>query len=135
MSIKIIPVNKSNIFEWRKSVRAVFGDIPNKDVVKRMVNERFMIDFETWNEPSDRLLAAVDTETNQIVGTGGADKYSITVPGGNTVNMAGIAFMGTLPTHKRRGIFSSMMNKLHSQARERGDSIAGLWASQSLLYS
>ena len=135
MSIKIIPVNKSNIFEWRKSVRAVFGDIPNKDVVIRMVNERFMIDFETWNEPSDRLLAAVDTETNQIVGTGGADKYSITVPGGNNINMAGIAFMGTLPTHKRRGIFSSMMNKLHSQAKERGDSIAGLWASQSLLYN
>ena len=49
MSIKIIPVDKSNIFEWRTSVRTVFGDIPKKDVVKRMVNDRFMIDFETWN--------------------------------------------------------------------------------------
>ncbi|MAU24250.1 MAG: hypothetical protein CL706_02425 [Chloroflexi bacterium] len=135
MSIKIIPVDKSNIFEWRTSVRTVFGDIPKKDVVKRMVNDRFMIDFETWNQPSDRLIAAFDTDINKIVGTGGADKYSMSVPGGNSISMAGIAFMGTLPTHKRKGIFSSMMNKLHCQAKERGDSIAGLWASQSLLYS
>ena len=75
MSIKIIPVDKSNIFEWRTSVRTVFGDIPKKDVVKRMVNDRFMIDFETWNQPSDRLIAAFDTDINKIVGTGGADKY------------------------------------------------------------
>jgi predicted acetyltransferase len=135
MSIKITPVSKANIFEWRKSVRTVFGDIPNDEVVIRMVNERFMIDFDNWNKPSDRLLAAIDTETNQIVGTGGADKYSITVPGGSTLNMAGIAYMGTLPTHKRKGVFTSMMNKLHSQAKDRGDSVAGLWASQSLLYS
>lgn len=135
MAIKIIPVDKSNIFEWRTSVRTVFGDIPNKDVVKRMVNDRFMIDFDNWNEPSDRLLAAFDTDIGKIVGTGGADNYSMTIPGGNSLSMAGIAFMGTLPTHKRKGIFSSMMKKLHSQAKERGDSISGLWASQSLLYS
>ncbi|MBL07384.1 MAG: hypothetical protein CL773_06000 [Chloroflexi bacterium] len=135
MAIKIIPVNKSNIFEWRSSVRTVFGDIPSKDVVIRMVNERFMIDYDHWNEQSDRLIAAFDTESEQIVGSGGADKYNITVPGGNNIKMAGIAYMGTLPTHKRRGIFSSMMKKLHQQAKERGDAIAGLWASQSLLYS
>lgn len=135
MSVKIIPVDKSNIFNWRKSVRTVFGDIPDDDVVKRMVRDRFMIDFDNWNEPSDRLLGAMDTKTGQIVGTGGADQYVLTVPGGNTIGMAGIMGMGTLPTHKRKGIFSSVINKLHSQAKERGDVIAGLWASQSLLYT
>ena len=105
MSVKIIPVDKSNIFNWRKSVRTVFGDIPDDDVVKRMVRDRFMIDFDNWNEPSDRLLGAMDTKTGQIVGTGGADQYVLTVPGGNTIGMAGIMGMGTLPTHKRKGIF------------------------------
>ena len=99
MTIKIIPVDKSNIFEWRSSVRTVFGDIPSKEVVIRMVNERFMIDYDSWNKPSDRLIAAFDTESEQIVGSGGADKYTITVPGGENIKMAGIAYMGTLPTH------------------------------------
>ena len=135
MTIKIIPVDKSNIFEWRSSVRTVFGDIPSKEVVIRMVNERFMIDYDNWNKPSDRLIAAFDTDSERIVGSGGADKYTITVPGGENIKMAGIAYMGTLPTHKRRGIFSSMMKTLHQQARDRGDAVAGLWASQSLLYS
>ncbi|MED5283633.1 MAG: GNAT family N-acetyltransferase [Chloroflexota bacterium] len=135
MAIRIISVDKSNVFEWRSSVRTVFGDIPSEDTVIRMVNDRFMIDYDNWKEPSDRLIAAFDTDSKQIVGSGGADKYTITVPGGENIKMAGIAYMGTLPTHKRRGIFSSMMKTLHQQARDRGDAVAGLWASQSLLYN
>jgi len=135
MNFEIIPVTKSNIFEWRQSVRRVFGDIPKKETVLRMIKDRFMVDYENWDNPSDRLIAAVDPYTNKIIGTGGADKYKITIPGGKNINMAGIAYMGTAPTHKRKGIFSAMMKKLHNQAKDRGDAIAGLWASQSLLYS
>ena len=131
MTIKIIPVNENNVIEWRKSVRRVFGDIPTKSDIERMLAGRFTKNT-SWEK---RLIAALDEETNKIVGTGGADEFKITVPGGKNLNMAGIAYMGTAPTHKRRGIFTSMMNKLHEQAKDRGDVVAGLWASQSLLYS
>ena len=140
MSIKIVPIDKTNIQEWRTSVRRVFGDIPSESDVKRLVNDRLMIPYEDWSKGSEkvdhnRLIGAYDEETKSIVGTGGADKFDITVPGGNSLSMAGIAYMGTAPTHKRKGIFRLMMNNLHSQAKDRGDSLAGLWASQSLLYS
>ena len=131
MTIKIIPVNENNVIKWRKSVRRVFGDIPSKSDIERMLAGRFAKNT-SWEK---RLIAALDDETNKIVGTGGADEFKITAPGGKNLNMAGIAYMGTAPTHKRRGIFTSMMNKLHEQAKERGDVLAGLWASQSVLYS
>ncbi|MDA1279178.1 MAG: GNAT family N-acetyltransferase, partial [Chloroflexi bacterium] len=86
-----------------------------------------------WAE-IDRLVAAVDPSSQRIVGTGGADSYSLTVPGGTTVPMAGVAYMTTSVTHRRQGAFSSMMSRIHDEARERGDVVSGLWASQSHLY-
>ena len=48
--------------------------------------------------------------------------------------MAGVAYMTTSVTHRRQGAFSGMMTRLHESARERGDIVSGLWASQSHLY-
>ena len=140
MTIKIVSVNKNNVFEWRNAVRRVFGDISKESDVERLVKDRLMIQINDWtennnNQDMNRLIAAYDDKSKSIVGTGGADKYKITTPGGNSLSMAGIAYMGTAPTHKRKGIFRMMMNELHLQAKNRGDSLAGLWASQSLLYS
>ncbi len=135
MTIKIISVNKNNFIEWRKSIRRVFGDIPKDEDVKRLARDRMMNPISEWKSNNNRLIAAIDEDTERIVGTGGADKLEITIPGGKPMDMAGIAYMGTAPTHKRKGIFSSMMRKLHDQAKDRGDALAGLWASQSLLYS
>ena len=135
MTIKIISVNKNNFIEWRRSVRRVFGDIPKDEDVTRLASDRLMNPINQWESDNKRLIAAFDEKSKSIVGTGGADKFKITVPGGKTLDMAGIAYMGTAPTHKRKGIFTSMMGKLHNQAKDRGDILAGLWASQSLLYS
>ena len=140
MTIKIVSVNKNNVFEWRNAVRRVFGDISKESDVERLVKDRLMIQINDWtennnNQDMNRLIGAYDDKSKSIVGTGGADKYKITTPGGNSLSMAGIAYMGTAPTHKRKGIFRMMMNELHLQAKNRGDSLAGLWASQSLLYS
>ena len=74
MTIKIIPVNENNVIEWRKSVRRVFGDIPSKSDVERMLAGRFAKNT-SWEK---RLIAALDDETSKIVGTGGADEFKIT---------------------------------------------------------
>lgn len=126
MPIKLTPVTDNNFAEWRKAVRQGFGDHVHPDDISRLRNDRAEI---------DRLVAAVDTRSDRIVGTGGADSYSLTVPGGATVPMAGVAYMTTSVTHRRQGAFSSMMKRIHDSARERGEIIAGLWASQAHLYS
>ena len=125
MTIELRPVTDDNFSEWRKAVRHGFGEHVHPDDIVRLRNERVEL---------DRLVAAVDTQSNRIIGTGGADSYWLTVPGGELVPMAGVAYMTTSVTHRRRGAFSNMMTYIHDAARERGDVISGLWASQSHLY-
>ena len=43
MTIKIVSVNKNNVFEWRNAVRRVFGDISKESDVERLVKDRLMI--------------------------------------------------------------------------------------------
>jgi predicted acetyltransferase len=125
MTIELRPVTDQNFAAWRKAVRQGFGDHVHPDDIPRLRNDRVEI---------DRLVAAVDTGSERIVGTGGADSYSLTVPGGATVPMAGVAYMTTSVTHRRQGAFSGIVGRIHDTARERGDVISGLWASQSHLY-
>jgi predicted acetyltransferase len=126
MTIELRQVTDDNFTEWRRAVRRGFGDHVHPDDVARLREQRVEI---------DRLVAAVDTRSDRIVGTGGADSYSLTVPGGSTVPMAGVAYITTSVTHRRQGAFSGMMARIHESARERGDIVSGLWASQSHLYS
>ena len=80
---------------------------------------------------SDRLIGAVDGET--WVGTGGAYSFGLTVPGGE-VGAAGITVISVTPSHRRRGILRLMMRWLLDQARERGEPVAVLWATEGAIY-
>ena len=80
----------------------------------------------------DRLIGAVDGEA--WVGTGGAYSFGLTVPGGGEVGAAGITLIGVSPSHRRRGILRQMMRWLLDQARDRGEPVAVLWASESAIY-
>jgi predicted acetyltransferase len=79
----------------------------------------------------DRLIGAVDGDTP--VGTAAAISFRLTVPGGE-VGAAGISMVGVLPSHRRRGILRQMMRWLLDQARERGEPVAVLWASEGAIY-
>ena len=125
MTIELRQVTDENFPEWRKAVRRGFGDHVHPDDIARLRDQRVEI---------DRLVAAVDSSSGRIVATGGADSHSLTVPGGATLPMAGVAYITTLVTHRRRGAFSEIMARIHESARERGDIASGLWASRSHLY-
>jgi predicted acetyltransferase len=79
----------------------------------------------------DRFLGALDGD--DVVGCGGAYSFRLTVPGGE-VGAAGITAVGVLPSHRRRGILRQMMTWLFAQARERGEPVAILWASEAAIY-
>jgi len=91
-------------------------------------------DVEMWKKRAefDRYFAAF--EAGQMVGTGGALTFSMTVPGGATLPLGGVTAIATRPTHRRRGVLTALMRRLLEDARERGEAISALWASESTIY-
>ena len=83
------------------------------------------------NLPLERMHVAVDE--GKIIGGAGAFPFRMTVPGG-AVPCAGVTVVGVLPTHRRRGVLSSMMRAQLDDVRERGEPIAALWASEEAIY-
>ncbi|MDQ1439211.1 MAG: hypothetical protein QOK43_2840 [Acidimicrobiaceae bacterium] len=82
-------------------------------------------------DPS-RMLAVFDG--GEIVGTSGAWAMEQTMPGGGRVPVAGVTVVGVSPTHRRRGLLNRMMDRLLDDALARGESIAILTASESVIY-
>jgi len=81
----------------------------------------------------DRSLAAFDGATP--VGTAGAYTFQLTVPGSVSLAAAGVTWVSVLPSHRRRGVLSSMMRRQLADIRDRGEPLAVLWASESVIYS
>jgi predicted acetyltransferase len=79
----------------------------------------------------DRTIAAFDGE--RMVSSAGAYSYQLTVPGGS-VPAAGITLVAVLPSHRRRGILTAMMQHLISDAVDRNEPVAILFASEAGIY-
>ena len=79
----------------------------------------------------DRSLAAFDGP--DMVGTAAALTLRMTVPG-DAIAMGGVTAIGVLPSHRRRGILSGLMRRLLADARERGEPVAALFASEASIY-
>jgi len=80
----------------------------------------------------DRTVAAFDGDTP----VGGASVYArlLTVPGA-VMPVAGVASVGVAPTHRRRGILTSMMRRLLTEVYERGDEpVAALRPTEAAIY-
>lgn len=80
---------------------------------------------------TERMLAAVDGDA--IVGVAGAFPFRMTVPGGE-VDAAGVTLVGVLPSYRRRGILTRMMDRLLDDATRAGEPVAYLWASEDAIY-
>jgi predicted acetyltransferase len=87
--------------------------------------------FAKWIEV-DRMHAAFDGD--RVIGGAGAFTFQISVPGGARVPAAGITVVGVLPTHRRRGVLTSLMREQLEDCRARGDFAAYLWASEATIY-
>src|SRR5215470_8563853 len=79
----------------------------------------------------DRSLAAFDG--GDIVGTAGAFTFQMGVPG-EIAPVAGVTAVSVLPSHRRRGILSSLMRRQLADVRERGETVAALFASEAAIY-
>src|SRR6185437_16703493 len=60
--------------------------------------------------------------------------FEITVPGSRRVPLGGVTSTGVVATHRRRGLLRQMMRAMFDEARERGEPLAGLSASEGSIY-
>ena len=84
------------------------------------------------NVEFDRSVAAFDG--GMLVGTTGAYSFQLSVPGGRTLPAAGVTWVAVLPTHRRRGVLSRLMRHQLADVAARGEPLAILWASESVIY-
>jgi predicted acetyltransferase len=79
----------------------------------------------------DRTLAAFDGA--DPVGTATAFTFQMSVPG-DLAPVAGVTAVSVLPSHRRRGILSSLMHRQLADIRDRGEALAALFASEAGIY-
>ena len=108
---------------WR-AIAVGFGDDPGDDAER-------LRHFAAIN-PVETSIAAFDR--GHMIATFGSYDLDMTLPGGATVPMAGTTHVTVHPTHRRRGILTEMMRRHLDQAVERGQPMAGLWASEERIY-
>jgi predicted acetyltransferase len=122
MSIELRAITEDEYLPFVASLMSTFGDTPNPER-----SEVYRKAFEY-----DRSVAAFDG--TRIVGTSGIESYNITLPGLNTVPAAGVSMVTVSPTHRRRGILTSMMDRMLDDSHARGEPVAMLLSSESSIY-
>ena len=118
------------------SVRAITED--ERPEFRRLMGLAF--GFDPTDEGTESFNAILETERTvcafegtQMIGTAAAFSLDMTVPGG-VLPVAGTTMVSVLATHRRRGVLRQMMRAHLDEAREHGDVLAGLWASESSIY-
>jgi predicted acetyltransferase len=82
-------------------------------------------------EPGRTLGAFVEGE---MAGTTDSAGSTLTLPGGSRVGHAAVTHVGVLPSFTRRGIATDLMRHQLRDARERGEVVATLRASEATIY-
>ena len=79
----------------------------------------------------DRSIAVFDQ--GNIVGGAHSHRVEMSIPGASAV-IAGVANIAVQPTHRRRGVMTRMMHHQINDIHERGEPLAALFASESIIY-
>jgi predicted acetyltransferase len=82
----------------------------------------------SWFHPQAALA------DGRVVGGSAMISFEITVPGDRPVPLGGVTSTGVIATHRRRGLLRRMMQAMFDEARERGEPLAGLSASEGTIY-
>lgn len=78
--------------------------------------------------------AWVEEEKGRFVANCAVNTMDVTVPGGATIKMGGVTAVGVHPSHRRRGLLRQMMTLMLEDCRQRREPVAGLLASESVIY-
>lgn len=90
------------------------------------------VEREKTNLDLSRSLATFDGD--EVVGTAHSHLFDISVPGGADVKAAGVTAVATQTTHRRQGVVTGLMRRQLVEARDRGEAMAVLVASEGGIY-
>jgi predicted acetyltransferase len=112
---------------WVRSVSVPFLDQATPDA------------YEHWRPHLEASRTWVAVDGDRFVGNSCVFTRDLTLPGragepAVTVPMAAISGVGVHPTHRRRGILRRLMGAMLADARQRGEPLAGLQASEAGIY-
>lgn len=121
MDITVRAVGVDEFPRWADVTDIPFGERPTED------------NLETARRtlPIDRTLAAFDHD--EMIAAAGAFPFNLSVPGA-LIPAGGVTMVGVLPSHRRRGVLTKLMQHQLRDLHERGESVAVLWASESAIY-
>ena len=88
-------------------------------------------DAQASREPGRTIGAYLEGE---LVGVADASSSGMVLPGGARVPHAAVTHVGVLPTHTRRGVMTALMRRQLHDARDRGEVVASLRASEAAIY-
>ncbi|MFG1701414.1 GNAT family N-acetyltransferase [Nonomuraea sp. NPDC049309] len=121
MTYPIRPIEESEWPAFSRVLQEAFGWAPHPALAER---NKARTEF-------DRTLAAFDGD--QMAGVTSIFSFTMTVPGGR-LPVAGVTAVSVLPSHRRRGVLSSLMRRQLTDIRDRGEPVAALYASESAIY-
>ncbi|MGH8908044.1 MAG: GNAT family N-acetyltransferase [Egibacteraceae bacterium] len=121
MPLLIRPIAPEEFEDFVRCDRIAFGSPSRQESIE---HERALFEF-------DRSLAAFDG--GRIVAEIGGFSFWMRVPGGE-LPTTGTTWVSVLPTHRRRGLLTELMRRHLDDARDRGEPVAALWASEAGIY-
>jgi predicted acetyltransferase len=125
--LEMRPIDTEETTAFVRAVTAAFGDVPSDD------------DLAFWSAQTvpEQTLAVFDS--GRIVATAGWNAYELTLPAAAgskfpLLTVPGVTAVGVHPTHRRRGLLNRMMTRQLDDLRRRGELLAILTASESVIY-
>jgi predicted acetyltransferase len=80
----------------------------------------------------ERFLVA--TDAGEVVGVTGSFLFQMTLPGGASVAVPGVAWVSVQTTHRRRGVLTALLAEQHDRFSAHGHPMAILTASEGGIY-
>lgn len=122
MAIEVRGITEEEYPAWIKAMANGFGSQETDEEVEEMRAETEV----------ERAIASFDK--GKVVGTTGAFSFELTLPGRRAIPFAAVTGVTVRTTHRRRGVLTSMMRHQLGDVKERGEALAGLYASESVIY-
>jgi predicted acetyltransferase len=121
--IDVRPIRADELVDFVEAISTGFLDRPNVQGIADEVGRH-------W----DLARASAAVEDGRIVGTFRSWANRLTVPGPAEVAAASVTAVTVAPTHRRRGILGRLAGAQHAAARERGEVVSILFASEFPIY-
>lgn len=136
---------------WYGVLEHAFGGVAESPEERALWHDLTEFDRSIAVLDGDSDTETADESTKRFIGGSGAFSFRVAVPGAEKtdaptsgaqdhearpllVPAAGITMVGVVPTHRRRGVLTAMMRRLLEDARERGEPLAVLTASEPAIY-